>query len=232
MKICFRKLFFPLTLAALFSSFSASAQEEEPKKFNLYGDASFRVASGQFGGGLAVWGLWGLGKSKKFSLGLGLRQSTHMGSKLEYTTAPAKFTSKEENIDTMTLENSSVTSFNLALDFRYQIIKKLSVGFNIDAIGFSFGPEQKGVLTSYEDLFLPKAKPTSLNALLVGDNDIGTLNSELYFLFHASERLSIKAGLSYLFTEYTTDKKYIEDIDNDRYRNKSMGGMIGIQHQF
>ncbi len=79
---------------------------------------------------------------------------------------------------------------------------------------------------------MPKAKPTSLNALLVGDNDIGSLNSELYVLYHASERLSVKAGLSYLFTEYTTDKKYITGIDNDRYRNKSMGAAIGIQYAF
>jgi hypothetical protein len=231
MKIRFPKILFGIGLASFFC-LSGYAQEGETKKFNLYGDASFRVASGQYGGGLAIWGLWGLGKSKKFSLGLGLRQSTHLGSKLEYTTAPAKFTTKEENLDTLELKNSSVSSFNLALDFRYRLLKKLSIGFNIDAFGFSFGPEQKGHMASEGDHFMPKAKPTPLNVLLVDVNDIGSLNSEFYLLFHASEKLSVKGGMSYLFTEYTTDKKYIEGIDNDRYRNKSMGGMIGIQYLF
>jgi len=220
-----------VVLLGISGSFKSFAADDEPKKFNFFVDATGRFSSSQFGGGLSAWGHYGFGKSRKFSIGLGLRHSTHIGSDLEYTTAPAKFTSDEKNLDTLNLKNSSVNSINLALDFRYRIIDKLSVGFNIDAIGFSFGGEENGDFNKGK-LFPSKAKPTSLNALLVGDNDIGTLNSELYLLYHASSKISIKAGLSYLFTEYTTDKKYIPAIDNDRYRNKSMGGLIGIQYRF
>jgi len=221
-----------VVLFGVSGSFKAFAGDDEPKKNNFSIDATGRFASKQFGGGLSAWGHHGFGKSRKFSIGLGLRLSTNIGSDMEYTTAPAKFTSDEKNVDTLLLKNSSVNSFNLALDFRYRIIDKLSVGFNIDAIGFSFGGEENGGIISEGDVFLPKAKPTSLNALLVGDNDIGTLNSELYVLYHVGSNFSIKAGVSYLFTEYTTDKKYIDGIDNDRYRNKSMGGLIGIQYRF
>ena len=221
-----------LFLLCISSPFGAKAADDEPKKFDLLGDASLRVARGQFGGGLAVWGLWNLGKSKKFSVGLGLRHSTHIGTNLEYSTAPAKFTKDEKMVDTMVLKNSSVTSFNIAIDLRYRIVKQISVGFNIDAIGFSFGAEQDGALAAEGDIYTTRAKPTLANVLLVGDNDIGTLNSELYLIYHATDKLGIKAGISHLFTEYTTDKKYIPEIDNDRYRNKSTSGVIGIQYRF
>jgi hypothetical protein len=216
----------------LLTSFYNVHAQVEGKKYTLFGDVSGRVASGQFGGGPSVWGHRGFGTSRRFSIGVGLRHSTHIGTKQEFTTAPPEFSTDEKLVDTLTLANSSVTSLNLALDFRYKVFKKLSIGFNIDAIGFSFGPDQTGNLVASPVAFSAKAKPTSLNVLLIGDNDIGTLNSEFYLVYHATEKLGLKLGLSYLFTEYSTDRKYVSGIDNDRYRNKSMGGALGVQYIF
>jgi len=46
------------------------------------------------------------------------------------------------------------------------------------------------------------------------------------------EHLAGKLAFSYLYTEFTTDKKYIAAIDNDRYRNKSMGMALALQYRF
>ena len=85
------------------------------------------------------------------------------------------------------------------------------------------------------DLFLQRspsngttqtAAPTSFDLLLVSDNDIGALNSELYFRYWFKPKWAIKAGASFAFTEYTTENKL--RLENDRWRNKSLMGMIGI----
>ena len=52
------------------------------------------------------------------------------------------------------------------------------------------------------------------------------LNSELYFRYWFNQKWAIRAGATFLFTEYTTDKKL--RLDNDRWRNKSLMGLVGI----
>jgi hypothetical protein len=96
----------------------------------------------------------------------------------------------------------------------------------------SFGARQRGRLQSSikpSQLSIEQsAKPTTLNALLVSDNDIGSLNSELYLRYWINPTMALKAGFGFLFVEYTTDNKLI--FGNDRFRNKVSLAVVGISY--
>ncbi len=70
---------------------------------------------------------------------------------------------------------------NLSINLGYNITSKWYAGFNIDAIGVSFGSSRQGIYYSNATTgTVANAKPTSLNILLVSDNDRGTINSEFF----------------------------------------------------
>jgi long-subunit fatty acid transport protein len=215
-----------------FLSTPSLGQSAESPRYTPSAQAGFRVGPDQMGGSVSLWGHRGFGDAKRFQLGFGLRYTGNQANHTDYITAPAKFTSDETKLDTLHVESGLIHSVNLAVDFRYRVVKRFSLGFNIDLVGASFGSKINPKLRSSLGSFSPEAKPTAGNFLLVGDNDIGSLNSELYVHFSPKETWAIRAGLSYLFTEYQTDKSYIPGIDNDRYRSKNMGFFLGFHYPF
>lgn len=210
---------------------------------------SFTAAFGssEFSTALAYNHLWKLGKKQKFGIGAGIRLTNYFGSNKYYTTAPAKLTSGKtgpgvffaddilQNIDSVLFKKSQVNALNVSINFDYNIYKKISVGFNIDAIGFTFGGKQNGSYLGNNGAgAATTAKPTSFNLLLISDNDLGSLNSEFYAQYKFNKKWGAKAGFQFLFTEYTTATKVQTTPDgqkNDRFRNKSSGISFGITHQ-
>lgn len=176
----------------------------------------------------------------KFRLGYGVRTTFFFGSKLDYVTAPGSVTEgnffkaqNEEKMDTLALPNPNTNSINAAIYLLYQLNDKWSFGFNIDLIGFTFGNDQAGVFRADSQngsVNEVMASPTNFNLLLTGDYDIGSLNSEFYGQYQISEQLGIRAGLSFVFSEYTTDQPLT--FDNDRFRNKSLGGLLAVNYRF
>jgi hypothetical protein len=192
---------------------------------------------------LAIGHNLAIGNSHKFKIGYGLRLNTYFGSNKDYITAPAKLTSTkqnlgtifsetiEANLDTVRFGQSQVNSLNLYINLEYQIAPKWAVGFNIDAAGFSFGGSKSGVVTTSLDGkngTSVTAKPTTANLLLTSDNDIGSLNSELFIRYKLTNKWALQGGLTFLFTEYQTTEKVV--LDNDRFRHKSLMGMVGISY--
>jgi hypothetical protein len=110
----------------------------------------------------------------------------------------------------------------------------MDVGFNIDAIGFSFGGEQTGTFRALQSdeaalhNTRQSAKPTSVNVLLSSDNDIGSLNSEFFLRYWVKPAWGIKVGYTFLFAEYTTNRELT--YDNDRFRNKAGMFMVGFTY--
>jgi hypothetical protein len=220
------------------------AQEEKDVSYflkNTYINGAVGFGAKQFAGNLSWEKLHGLGKKKNLKIGYGIRFNTYSGSDQKYLTAPAKITGASDfnnSYDTVSFKKAQSNSINLALFFQYTLFKKLDLGFNIDAVGFSFGSNQVGDYTSskYKPVDMPNiikyqtttgAKPTSLNALLVGDNDLGMLSSEFMARYWITEKLAVKLGFNYLFTEFTTDKM-LRGGTNDRYRNKSALFEVGV----
>lgn len=238
--------FLSLLLTWLFiSPFKAQNSEVEVLPINKhYFDVAVATNINQSCLATSYIRLFPIALKKKFNVGYGIRFNNQIGKNLGYATAPAKLTSKMqgpqvlfskiyyENIDTISVHNAQVNSINLSINLEYKISSKLGVGFNIDAIGFSFGKKTTGKYQAYQDPARNNSeqtvKPTPFNVLLVSDNDIGSLNSELFISYHLTNRLGIRFGATFIFTEYTSDVKL--RLENDRWRSKSLQAMIGISY--
>lgn len=235
----------PIILFILFLKINVKAQEtpieKKGYKYNNNFDLALATSGNQYSGALSWVKFHSITKKKRFKVGYGLRFTGQGGKDLYYTTAPAILTSKQtgpqvlfsetfpENIDTFFVSKSQNNSLNLSINLQYTIKEKFDIGFNIDAVGLSFGGNTTGKYIAYQSTdngTQQSAKSTSYNLLLVSDNDIGMLNSELYFRYWFNQKLAVRAGASFLFTEYTTNNKL--RLDNDRWRNKSLMGLVGI----
>ncbi|WP_373514775.1 hypothetical protein [Persicitalea sp.] len=223
-------------LTALISG-SVFAQYEGPRR-QKYLDVALAAGNG---GSLALsyQNLYG----GRFKIGWGVRYTGFAGKSTELVTAPAKLTSGKtgpavmftddilSNFDTLTLNKVQSNALNAVINLQFAFSKRFELGFNIDAIGISFGAQQTGRFHSASqsmtlDNSVQTAKPTAFNLLLVSDNDLGNLNSELYARYWFSDRVAVRAGLSFNFVEYTTDRKLT--FDNDRFRYKSLLPMVAV----
>jgi hypothetical protein len=221
--------------------FVAFAQEQASRVSSA---ATFNIGAGSYRGSasIAYDRTWRLGKKKqRLGLGIGARFTSFVGTDLYYVTAPAKLTTEStsplvifqenvnENIDSLLVNSSQLNALNLFINIDYKVSDKIKLGFSIDAIGFSFGSEARGNFMSGQTGKNTTAKPTPFNILLISDNDKGSLNSDLYVDYLITNRWSVRAGAQFLFTEYTTkDKVQTHPEENDRFRNKSLLGSIGV----
>ena len=182
-----------------------------------------------------------LGEKQKFGVGTGIRFTSYLGKNQYYATAPAKLTSGEtgpqvlfienikENMDTFLVKTAQVNALNIPVYLSYKLSDKFLIGFNIDLIGFSFGAKARGNYINGFQGMITDGKPTAFNILLVSDNDLGTLNSGLYGKFTLWEKIALKGGMQFLFTEYTTETKVQQFPEaNDRFRNKSLLFAVGV----
>jgi hypothetical protein len=214
----------------------ASAQQ------NIFSTISF--AENQFSHSIGYEKFYGLGKSKKMLIGFGGRLTSSFQKNNYFTTAPAKLTSGKtgpavlfaediiSNIDSLLISKTNTFALNASINLGYKVNEKLTIGFNIDALGLSFGSKQNATFFGNNNQVAnTTAKPTTFNALLISDNDRGSLNSELYANYHIKNNWSVRAGVQYLFTEYTTATQVQtapNGIKNDRFRNTLLGFEIGI----
>lgn len=192
-------------------------------------------AIGSSSGSISASGFynWGIGAKKKFYVGTGLRFTSFFGNDIRFTTAPADLTADDKNVDTLLAPSPGINSLNLTINLGYKISEKFEVGFNIDAIGISFGPTGSPSYIRNGKSTPSSASPTSTNILLVGDNDRGSLNSHLFVRYKLTDHLGLKVAYQYLFNELTTNTK-IQTIPsaNDRFRAKSGTVYVGLNYNF
>ncbi|MES2517245.1 MAG: hypothetical protein V4585_03995 [Bacteroidota bacterium] len=229
--------------------------------FNVAGqglDKSYKTLDLALAGGngfspaLSYTKMFGIGKSNRFKIGYGIRLTSFFGSDVQFRTAPAKLTSGSAsfvalfsddivaNIDTFKLKSVQSNALNISINLQYALTQKLEVGFNIDALGVTFGGNQSGDIISLKNKrkfsdgsTQSSASPSGLNLLLVSDSDIGSLNSELYARYWVSDKIGIRAGLSFQFVEYMSDKKVNVNADeNNRWRYKSLLPLVAVSYKF
>lgn len=213
------------------------AQDSQTPNVKNRVDLSLSVGKGTFSVAASGFRLHPVALKKKFYLGYGLRYTGFFGSNKNYITAPAEVSEgnffKPQNkakLDTITFATTQANSVNLNVHLAYAINPKLLIGFNIDAIGFSFGSPRGGILQSNGVLSSVQAEVSSFNILLTGDYDKGSLNSEFYGLYALNDKFSLKGGISFIFTEYTTYQKIASNFNNDTFRNKNLGLMLGVAY--
>ncbi len=234
-----KKMSFLIVISLTISSLSFAQRNQKIADLSI-------AAVGGFSPALSYTYNWGLGKKAKFKIGTGIRLTYFAGSHKDLITAPAKLTSGEKgpqvlfkeniltNLDTLHLAKVGVAYLNIPIHLQYSFSQKFELGFNIDAIGISLGSKQSGKFYAKESKSLngtiQTGKPTPFNLLLVSDNDLGSLNSELYARYWVNDKIGIRAGLSFQFIEYTTEKKLT--LDNDRFRSKALLPMIAVSYKF
>lgn len=214
----------------LLASVASIAQEKTAAN---YGSFTVAIGDREWSGSLEFFHNWRFGKTQKFMVGLGGRFTSYFGSDQYFSSAPASLASDNTKSDSLLLSSSNIYSLNMAINLAYRVTKKFDVGFDIDAVGFSFGGKQNGYYLNGNMGQSTSASPTAFNALLIGNNDRGTLNSEFYLRYFFKENIGIKLAYQYLFTEYTTDTA-VQQIPeaNDRFRHKARMVSIGITKVF
>jgi hypothetical protein len=211
---------------------SLSAQKITNKK-QQFADLSFGFGSSQGSIAAGYFYNFNLGLKKKFFIGTGVRFNAYYGSKINYLSAPAKLAGEESKTDTLQAPKPAVYAINALVNLGYNFSPKIQAGFNIDLLGFSFGPKGKPIFITNGTQTITEAKPTGFNALLVGNNDRGTLNSEFYLRYKINNQFGVKAAYQYFFTELTTTFK-VQTVpeQNDRFRNKASLFSIGVSYHF
>jgi hypothetical protein len=223
--------FLSLLFVLVFSLTKVKGQDSEiPKSINSI-NLSVGLGKDLFSGTVSWNKSIGLGSSNKFRLGYGVRFSTLSGSNIGYTTAPAKLASDIAKVDTLNIAKPNTMALNALIDIQYKLSKKLALGFNIDAIGLGLGGKKTTSFISSDNKTgsfskTPEASPTSFNVLLVGNNDIGQLKSELYAEYNVSDKFGIRGGLDLTFSEYTS--KVLLTQNNDRFRYKANMIFLGV----
>lgn len=144
-----------------------------------------------------------------------------------------------ENIDTVRYDYVTMTS--LSIGIRAQInLGRVEFGASADLLGLTLGRSRIGRYISSTGKFalqsslgtdsttiyyqgnnvFQNSSPSNVNVRLLGDNDIGTLATEVYARIHLSQRIGIKLGYQWLTTE-TRVKNRDVIADNNRFRNRS-----------
>lgn len=225
-----KQLFLFIMATLLISIVSAQKITDRKQRF---ADLSFGFGSSQGSVAAGYFYNLNLGLKKKFFIGTGVRFNAYYGSSINYLSAPAKLAGEESKTDTLKASNPGVYAINALINLGYNFSPKIQAGFNIDAIGFSFGPKGKPVFVANGVATATEAKPTGFNALLIGNNDRGTLNSEFYLRYKINNKFGVKVAYQYFFTELTTTTE-IQTIPekNDRFRNKASMFGIGVSYHF
>jgi hypothetical protein len=227
-----------LVVSQVFNSYSQRLSPDKAIDFTLTAGQS------QAASAFSYRQLYGVGKSKKFLVGAGLRLTGYTGTKKEFLTAgPARYTrtftapfaivfagQREENFDTLTVQRPLAFSANLAVYLGYRISKKWEAGFNIDVIGFTVGRSSSAILTSNgSSVTVPSSKLSSFNLLLTGDHDKGSLNSEFYLSYQLADRWALRGIYQFVFIEYRSGnarQTFSDGRTNSIFRNKA--NMLGV----
>lgn len=150
------------------------------------------------------------------------------------------------NIDTVRYDYVTMTSLNIGI--RAQVnLGRLELGASVDLLGFTFGKSRTGRYKSSSGQFrlykasgadsttayfqgtntFQSSRPSKVNLRLLGDNDMGTLATEVYARVRVSQRIGVKLGYQWLTTETTLSNRDII-ADNNRFRNRSGMGYLAL----
>jgi hypothetical protein len=191
------------------------------------------IGKGSVSPGLAVYKNYYFGKKDRIILGTGIRYTGYFGKDIYLSSAPNDLAVDLSKTDSLLAPSPAIHAINVPIVLGYKINSKLSVGFDIDAAGLSFGPTGTPTFIANGKRTTTSAKPTSPNVLLVGNNDKGSLNSMFYANIGLTEKIGIRAAYQFLFNELTTDTKVqTNPVSNDRFRVKSSQIFIGLHVKF
>ncbi|GAB4022177.1 hypothetical protein GCM10028808_69210 [Spirosoma migulaei] len=143
------------------------------------------------------------------------------------------------NIDTVRYDYVSMTSLNVGI--RAQInLGRVVLGASADLVGLTIGKSRTGRYKSSTGQYalrsasgqdsinvyfqgnnvFQQTSPSHFNVRLLGDNDIGTIATEVYVRIRLNQRVGVKLGYQWLTTETTAANRNVI-ADNKRFRHRA-----------
>lgn len=150
------------------------------------------------------------------------------------------------NIDTVRYDYVTMTSASVGI--RAQVnLGRLTIGASADLLGLTRGKKRTGRYKSSTGQFAIKgstgqdstniffqgastfqsSRPTTFGVRLLGDNDIGTLSTEVYARYRINQQFGVKVGYQYLTTEMTVANRDVI-ADNNRFRHNTGMAYIAL----
>jgi hypothetical protein len=165
---------------------------------------------------------------QRLRVGLGARFASFFGSgAIPYTTADASLI-RANKVNTLTVTDPQANSLNAQFLIRFRAVAGLELGFDIDLVGFAFGPSRTGSYAATDPRFAgpQPASVSGFDLLLGGKPDRGQLDSEFNLAYWLTVEWAVRAGLSHFASGYTTDA----GLDNgaDRYRASQNLAFIAV----
>ena len=192
-------------------------------------------------------------RTSGLQLGLGVRCHASFGERsMIYKSAPAALVNGirgipslfymriAENMDTLRVNGTQLETINAFGFVRYAFNTKWSVELNLDLAGFTMGATKNATLYYGENNEASRdasAAPASRNICLLGNNNHGTLQTQLVVMRKWKERWTWQAGLACQATEYIFSKPvlYTNSLGNvvqtDRYRNREVLITLGARYE-
>lgn len=210
-----------------------STQAQEAKTLSNNIEVGVGFTSGGTIAGVGYWQDWGVLKNKALRLGYGVRFTGFLGSDADHASAPPKFWNDETMRDSLLVSSPQMSNIALYIGASYLIADRFEVGFNIDALGYTFGGDKDAIHTSTSGdgtETAAKVNPGSVTALLLGPNDIGMVRSDFFVGYKINENWKARVGFGPLFTEYRTETELQEG--NTRYRGTYGMILLGANYSF
>lgn len=167
---------------------------------------------------------WKVGKRRALQLSYGIRHSHYFGKDVTHRSAPPEFYGDEALEDSVFVGDPKMGNITLFIGASYLIKNRVELGFNIDAIGYTFGGDRDAIFTSSGVETPVTVSPNSITALLVGANDIGMLKVEIFAGYKFNSRWTARIGVNNLFTEYRTPTEL--QAGNTRFRAEGTAFMV------
>jgi hypothetical protein len=235
-----------LLAVCLLGPVASFAQSPVSARLSSGYDLGLGYSTNRYSPSIQYYQLLNIGERRLISLGWNFRLGAFYGDNIDYYTAPARLTRDKTgfsalgaplvpaNIDTVRFDFVSMTSASIGI--RAQInLGRVEIGASADLVGLTLGRNRTGRVTSSTGRYqtdstatLPftgiyanqSARPSRFNARLLGDNNLGTLSTDVYARVRVSQRIGIKAGYQWLTSEVRLSNRDIV-ADNNRFRNRS-----------
>lgn len=237
-----------LTLFLALVSVYSFAQSPVSSRLSSGFDLGMAYSQSNYNPSAAYYQMLHVGERKLFSFGWTVRLGAFYGDNLDYYSAPTRLTRGNgglfgpltpATIDTIRYDYVTMTSVNAGV--RAQVnLGRVELGASADLLGLTLGKWRTVRYRSSTGQYALKSQlgtdsvnvyfqgvntfqrayPSRLNVRLLGDNDIGTLSTEVYARVHLNQRVAIKAGYQWLTTEATVSNRDVV-ADNDRFRHRA-----------
>lgn len=217
-----------LTIATMFQ---VKAQESliatEVSRQDL--DLALSAQENGFLGSLAYQRTRMLGRQGQWRLSYGIRYSNFRGRNLEFYSAPVDFYGIEEKTDTLFAASPSQNNIALYLGASYNSSGLAEVGFNIDALGYTFGQKTDATFFGSGQQIITTASPNQPTVLLVGARDIGMIKAEFFAAFHLTDTWTLRFCFNNNFLEYKTATELQKG--NTRFRADPTMGCVALRYK-